>query len=52
MKLGISPAKAQRRKGDGPMPVIQRKREGSEKISPSDRIDTDSELSAFAPLRE
>jgi len=51
-KFGLSPAKAQRRKGEGVMPVIPSECEGSRKIPPYGRNDISSELGDFAPLRE
>ena len=47
--IGISPAKAPRRKGDGLLPVMPSECEGSKKISPFGRNDKTPNL---APLRE
>jgi len=52
MNLRGSPAKAQKRQGEGPLPVIPSECEGSNQISPCGRNDKNSELCAFAPLRE
>jgi hypothetical protein len=52
IKVGLSLAKAPRRKGDGLMSVMPSEFEGSKKISPCGRNDISSELGDFAPLRE
>jgi hypothetical protein len=50
-EIGLSPAKAQRRKGDGPMPVIPSKWEDLKMISPFGRSDKESFFPNLAPLR-